>query len=186
MNVSNERRRRSRIRLLLVLAVFLVPALIAAVLSVMGWQPGTSGHGEPILPQRSFAKVEIRLADGNLYPWVAKTPQMTLVALPSKDCEVGCVQTLELLRNARIILNKNAGRLRLLYVGTPPTGDEARTVMPDWLVGTDVRGKLEGFRPMGHDTVSAILVESNGTALALYRAGFDPHGLSKDLQRILR
>lgn len=186
MTSVDERRRRNRIKLLLVLAVFLGPALIAAVLSVSGWQPGTRGHGEPIRPQRSFAGFEIRLADGSRYPWRAATPQMTLIALPGADCADKCLQTLQLMRNARIALNQNAGRLRLLYLGKPPRGVIAANVMKGWIVGTDVNGKLDGFRPMGHDAVSALLVESNGTALSLYRAGFDPRGLSKDLMRVVR
>lgn len=186
MTVVDERRRRSRIKFLLVLAVFLGPAVVAAVLGVIGWQPGTRGHGERIMPQRSFADIKIKLADGSEYPWRAATPQMTLIALPGADCADKCLQTLHLMRNARIVLNRNADRLRLLYVGKPPQGEVADNVMRDWMVGTDVNGKLDGFRPMGHDTVSAVLVESNGTALSLYRAGFDPRGLSKDLQRVIR
>jgi hypothetical protein len=34
--------------------------------------------------------------------------------------------------------------------------------------------------------VSALLVESNGTALSLYPVGFDPTGLRKDLQKVIR
>jgi hypothetical protein len=185
MVISEDQRRRSRIKLLLVIAVFLGPAVVAAVLSVTGWQPRTRGHGEPILPQRNFADATILLSNGSLYPWRAATPQMTLVALPSEDCATRCLHTLALMRNARIALNQNQRRLRLLYLGTPPTGAEAKAVMREWFIGSDVHGRLDGFRPMGRDTVSAILVESNGTALALYRAGFDPRGLSKDLQRVI-
>jgi len=31
-----------------------------------------------------------------------------------------------------------------------------------------------------------VLVESNATALAWYPAGFDPNGLRKDLQKVIR
>lgn len=183
MNSVDTIRRRNRVKMLLVAAVFLGPMVVAAVLGLFGWRPGTRGHGAPILPQRSFAGITVKLATGGAYPWRAQTPQMTLVALPGPHCARHCVRTLTLLRNARISLNRNAGRLRLLYLGTPP---HAAAVMHDWQVGDDVAGKLDGFRPMQRDTVAAILVESNGTALSLYRAGFDPRGLAKDLQRILR
>jgi hypothetical protein len=76
--------------------------------------------------------------------------------------------------------------LRLLFVGTPPAGEAGKSLSRDWIIGSDVSGKLDGFRPMTTDSVAAILVESNGTALSYYRAGFDPRGLSKDLQKVIR
>lgn len=175
----------SRIKLVLVAAVFLLPLMIAAGLSLSGWQPDTRSHGEPILPQRSFAGIDIRLADGVRYAWKDKQPRMTLVALPGSDCMDNCLRLLGLMRNARIALNQHADRLRLLYVGEPPHGARADTVMKAWQVGTDVGHALDTFRPRGPDSVAAVLVESNGTALTRYRAGFDPNGLSKDLQKVI-
>lgn len=186
MNESKPSVGLSRIKLVLVVAVFLVPLMIAAGLSLSGWQPGTRSHGEPILPQRSFAGIDIRLADGTQYPWRDSQPRMTLVALPGSDCMDNCVRLLGLMRNARIALNQNADRLRLLYVGQPPHAAGADAVMKAWQVGIDVDHKLGKFRPRGPDSVAAILVESNGTALTRYRAGFDPNGLSKDLQKVIR
>ncbi|GAB3023665.1 MULTISPECIES: hypothetical protein [Oleiagrimonas] len=181
-----DARKMSRIKLLLVASVFAAPLLVAMVLTLVGWQPGTSSHGAAIKPQRSFAKIDIRLADGKNYPWKDSEPRMTLLALPGSDCMDNCMRLLHLMSNARITLNKNADRLRLLYVGEPPHGPKAAAVMRDWQIGSDVGDKLASFRPRGPDSVAAILVESNGTALTLYRAGFDPNGLKKDLQKVIR
>jgi hypothetical protein len=87
---------------------------------------------------------------------------------------------------ARITLNRNAPRLRLLYVGTPP-GNAASSGMDNyWQLGEDRQGRLAAFRPATPDSVAALLVESDGTALSLYPAGFDPSGLRKDLQKVIR
>ncbi|MDA3913290.1 hypothetical protein [Oleiagrimonas sp.] len=185
MNDARSSVKLSRIKLLLVVAVFLLPVMIAAGLLLSGWTPGGSSHGQPILPQRSFAGIDIKLADGSSYPWKDSQPRMTLLALPGSDCMDNCVRLLHLMSNARIVLNQNADRLRLLYVGQPPHIPGADAVMKSWQVGTDVDHKLEKYRPLGPDSVAAILVESNGTALTLYRAGFDPNGLRKDLQKVI-
>jgi hypothetical protein len=58
--------------------------------------------------------------------------------------------------------------------------------MPDWKVGVDAAKAFEEFRPTQPDTVAAVLVESNATALSWYPAGFDPSGLRKDLQKVIR
>lgn len=166
--------------------VFAVPLLVALALSAFGWQPGTKSHGQPILPQRSFANIHVQMADGSSWAWRDTQPRMTLIALPGPGCARNCITTLALLRNARITLNDKQDRLRLLYLGTPPTDPKADLVMDSWKQGTDVADAFAAWRPHTADSVAALLVESNGTALLDFAAGFDPDGLKKDLQKVLR
>jgi hypothetical protein len=49
-----------------------------------------------------------------------------------------------------------------------------------------VDGKLAKFRPSTPDSLSVLLVESNGTALSYYPAGFDGPGLARDLQKVIK
>lgn len=186
MNSSRQIQKRNRLKLILVAAIFLVPMLIAVALGMAGWHPGTKSHGRPILPQRSFADVPVALAAGGQYAWRDTQPRMTLIALPGPGCARRCVRQLALMRNARITLNEKQDRLRLLYLGRPPQAPDAAAVMHAWTVGRDTTGKLERYRPHAVDSVSAVLVESNGTALTWYPARFDANGLSQDLHKVLR
>lgn len=176
-------RNRQRLQLILVFAVFAVPALVAVILGELGWQPGTKSFGEPILPQRSFVQVKVTLADGGQWPWRDSEPRMTLIALPGPNCAAHCTDMLRLVRNARITLGKNMDRLRLLYVGSRPTNGVSLT---DWKLGTDDADAFAAFRPAKPDTVAVLIAESNGTALLHYPPGFDPNGLRKDLQKVIR
>jgi hypothetical protein len=178
--------RKGRLKLLLVGFVFLAPILAAGVLTMTGWQPTGQGNGLPITPQRSLLDVRVDLAAGGQYIWRDSEPRLTLIALPGPQCAANCLKQLALMRNARITLNRNADRLRLLYLGAPPESPDAKAVMPDWQVGSDVARQLESYRPTDPDSVAAVFVESNGTALSLYPAGFDPSGLRKDLQKVIR
>lgn len=184
--MSMTGRNKRRLQLLGVVMVFAVPVLVAMVLNAVGWQPGTKSHGQPILPQRSFAKIHVQMADGSAWPWRDSKPRMTLIALPGPDCAKQCITTLALLRNARITLNDKQDRLRLLYLGTPPADPRAAVVMKSWRQGMDVDGAFSAWRPHSADSVAALLVESNGTALLDYPAGFNADGLKKDLQKVLR
>lgn len=184
-NVSTRNLRSSRIKLLLIMLVFLAPIIAAGLLTVSGWQPEGKGNGRPIVPQRSVTDVRVDV-DGKPWVWRASEPQLTLVALPGPGCAGQCLQTLALMRNARITLNQNADRLRLLLLGTPPTGPGADGVVRDWKLGSDTTDAFHEFRPTDPDSVSAVLVESNGTALSFYPAGFDPSGLRKDMQKVIR
>lgn len=181
--------RKSRLYLLLIAMVFAAPMIVAGLLTLGGWQPGAKGNGQPITPQRNFVaeKLQVKLADGSTYPWRDSEPRMSLVALAGPDCARHCLDALTAMAKARVMLSRNESRLRLLYLGALPQDAAARQAMASyWLAGKDVDGKLASFRPTTADSVSALLVESNGTALSFYPAGFDAAGLLRDLRKVIK
>lgn len=188
MTPSTSSQRASRLKMLLIFFIFLAPIIAAAFFNYIGYRPGTNGHGKPIAPQRNFVTegVQVRLEDGRQYPWRdAAEPKMTLVALAGPGCAARCLQELTKMAAAKVTLNRNLGRLRLLYVGIPPVDADHDGIRNYWQLGQVQGTGLDSFRPAGADTVSAVLVESNGTALAWYPAGFDPTGLRIDLQKVI-
>lgn len=180
--------RKSRLFLLLIGLVFAAPMIVAGLLTFSGWQPGAKGNGRPILPQRNFAQehVQLRLDNGQVWPWRDSQPRMTLIALAGPDCATRCLQALTGMAKARVMLNRNQSRLRLLYLGQPPVGSGGDGMRNYWQIGSDPDHRLAAFRPTAPDSVSAVLVESNGTALSLYPDGFDPSGLLRDLQKVIK
>ena len=176
--------RSGRLKLVLIMLVFLAPIVAAGILTLTGLQPQGKGNGQAIVPQRSFESVHVDVG-GKPWAWRDSEPRLTLVVLPGPAC-AECVKTLGLVRNARIVLNRNADRLRLLYLGPAPTASDAQAVMSDYSIGTESAGTFAPFRPATADSVAVVLVESNATALAWYPAGFDPNGLRKDLQKVIR
>ncbi|GFZ91328.1 hypothetical protein [Dyella caseinilytica] len=189
MNSSiSSNHRASRLKFLLVVFIFAAPVIAAALLNLSGWQPTGHGYGEPIMPQRNFDQehVQIRLANGQDWVWRDTSPRLTLIALAGPDCAAHCMEALTKMAAARITLNNNADRLRLLYVGQPPADAAANGMENYWSLGSDVNSSLATYRPAAPDSVSALLVESDGTALTRYPAGFDPSGLRKDLQKVIR
>jgi hypothetical protein len=188
-NVDPKALRRSRRYLLLIALVFAAPMIVAGLLNWSGWQPGVKGTGQPIQPQRNFVdeKLPVQLSDGRLYAWRDSEPRLTLVALAGPDCAARCFDVLTGLAKARLMLNRSQDRLRLLYLGAPPADASRRAAMQTyWSLGSDVDGKLAKYRPGTPDSVSALLVESNGTALAFYPAGFDGPGLLRDRKKVIK
>lgn len=180
--------RASRLKLLLIMLVFAAPIIVALVLTFAGWQPSGKANGQPVTPQRNFAaeQLPISLSNGDTWEWRAKEPQLTLVALAGPGCAKQCLDVLTKMAAARITLNRNAPRLRLLYVGRPPADAAASGMTVYWKLGQDPMGVLAPFTPTTPDSVTALLVESDGTALSFYPAGFDATGLRKDLQKVIR
>ena len=186
MNAPNpETVRRGRRQLILIAAVFLAPAIIAAAVGLTGWMPGTRGNGEQIAPQRNFLDVPLTLESGGRYEWRdPESPRFSLLALPGPTCAARCRQQLAMMRNARITMNENMQRVRLVFVGERTLAGDA--LDSDWQVARDDGGRLDEFRPGGADSLAAILVQSNGTALSLYRDGFNPTGLRKDMKKVVK
>lgn len=179
--------RKSRLYLVLIALVFAAPILVAGLLTFTGWQPVGKGNGQAITPQRNFVdeKIRVQLANGQAYAWRDSEPRMTLIALPGPACATQCLDDLTAMAKARVMLNRNQSRLRLLYLGQPPAGAGLAAMESFWQVGTDVDDKLAAYRSTLPDSVSAVLVESNGTALSLYPVGSDPAGLARDLQKVI-
>jgi hypothetical protein len=178
--------RRQRLKFLLVLSLFAAPVLVGIVLVAMGWMPGTKSYGLPILPQRNLASVPVHLQSGQPFAWRDRAFHWTLVALPGPDCEERCMRALDMMHRARITLNQHADQLRLLYLGPPPQGDQARMLMQPWSVGGTSSHAFDDLRPGRRDSLAAVLVMPDGVALTHYPAGFDANGLKKDLHKVIR
>lgn len=181
-----QSRNRKRLQLISIGGLFVLPVVIAAVLASSGWMPGTRSFGQGIVPQRSVENVVVQLADGSRIDWHDPDWRWSLVAIPGKHCAQACMAQLDLMHRARISLNQNSIRVRLIYLGAPPVGAQAAHVMPTWQVGTDVDHGFADWVPAVEDGVAAVLVKPDGVALTYYANGFDASGLRKDLYKVTK
>ncbi len=181
-----QTRNRKRAQLVMLFALFFAPMLVAVVLAFSGWVPGARSFGEGILPQRSVVDVPVELADGSRLEWRDPDWRWSLVALPGKQCGELCLKQLDQVHRARISLNQNSKRVRLVYLGAAPTGGDADVVMPAWTVGRDVEQRFAEWVPTGEDGLSVVMVKPDGTALTFYRDGFEASGMRKDLAKVTK
>jgi hypothetical protein len=179
-------RNRQRLQLLGVASLFAAPVIVGVALVLAGWMPGTKSYGLPILPQRNLAQTAVRLSDGTRFEWRDRAFRWTLIALPGPGCSARCSHALDMIHRVRITLNQNSDKLRLLYLGTPPAGAQTRELSRGWQVGASNAAELDGLRPQARDSLAAVLVMPDGAALTHYPPGFDPEGLKKDLQKVVR
>lgn len=178
-------RNRRRLQAGLIGAIFVIPVIIALVLTTGGWVPHARSYGQPIQPERDLASVPVQLADGQSFAWSNHDAVWTLVALPGPDCAERCLRQLDLAHRAQISLGEHADKLRLLYLGTPPEGASAEGFDKVWTLATTPSRGLAGLRADGRDSVSAVLVTPDGMALTHYAAHFSPEGLRQDLKKVV-
>ncbi|HET7930426.1 MAG TPA: hypothetical protein VFL63_03420 [Rhodanobacteraceae bacterium] len=180
-----EVRNRRRLQAALIVAIFVVPLVVALVLGSLGWIPNARSYGQPIQPERDLADVNVQLANGKAFAWTSHAAEWTLVALPGPDCSKSCLGTLDLLHRAQIALGRHADKLRLVYLGTPPAGEAAAGFDKVWTLASTDSHALDSLRASARDSVSAVLVTPSGQALTRYPAPIDPARLAGDLKRIM-
>lgn len=176
-------RNRRRLLAALIAAIFAAPVVVAMVLAMVGWTPHGRSYGQPIRPERDLADVPVRLADGQAFAWINHAAVWTLVALPGPDCAQHCLRQLDLAHRAQITLGKSSDKLRLLYVGAPPQDTAARGFAKVWMLAVTDSHVFDDLRAHARDSVSAVLVSPDGTALTRYAVNFDAEGLRQDLKK---
>lgn len=186
---------RQRLILLFIIACFAVP-LAAAWLLVGRWQPNSSiQHGELLNPARPLANLRFTTLDTPALDQMSIRAHWVLVYLyPAAECNAPCQTVLYNMRQARLALGKDMGRVKtLLLLDAPPNPTLYQWLTaehPAMMVGiADVVTRNELSSAFGSaDTAGEwiYLLDPLGNLLMRYSTAVDPRGILKDLQRLLR
>lgn len=190
MTLDNRTRRRNRILLLAIFAVFFGSLLLAGALRFSGWRPaGMKNHGELLQPPADLRALSPRLANGDGYAWnpVARTWRIALA--PPASCTGECDKLARDIETVRQLLGREAGRVDVLWLCAEPDCAPApasprmpslRLLQPDPALRTalprvdDVRG------------VPLYVIDPNGFVILRYAPGSDPGDLRADLAKLLK
>ena len=182
---STDVRRKNRRMLIGIVAVFVGPLLIAALLSWSGWRPvGSKAYGTLVDPPRDVSATIVGLANGEKFVWRNPQWQWTLLALPGTTCADKCRAALADVLRMRATLGRNAERLRVLYVGAPLSADALAQLVP-LQQGNDDPAVFAPWRAPGDDTLALALVDPNGLLMMAYPVGFDVGGVRRDLPKVI-
>jgi hypothetical protein len=178
---------RSRLILLLIVAMFFASFGIAAVLRFTGWEPASTRNiGELLHPPLDLTAAElIEEADAKLELANPEREWTALVRLPAQ-CDDACWQKLAMLPRVRAALGQHAPELRLRVLDAAIPAERRAGVAP--LTTVAVRAGLPAvMAPSAATTGPDVwLVDPHGYAVLYYAPGFDPSGLRKDLARLLK
>lgn len=185
-NPARAARNRNRWMLIGVVAVFVVPMLIAFALTIAGWQPqGTKAYGSLISPPRQVDAVPVTLSGGEKLLWRNPQWQWTLLALPGANCAQRCQSQLADLVRMRATLGRNAERVRLVYLG-PTLPADALTALAPLQAGSDDTNAFAELRAKNDDTLALALVDPGGYLMMRYSEGYDLGGVRRDLPKVVK
>jgi hypothetical protein len=199
MSRPDERQvRRSRIQLILIFALFLLPPLSAWV----AWKYlGTSGvesttnAGTLIAPARPLDLAGLRRPDGAPFVDADLHGRWTYVLFVPGECDERCEQQLYLTRQVRLSVSKDIPRVqRLAVFGQAPAAALAQELASDhadltWVVRDTAAGRLlDSFRGdgFGADGQQYFLIDPLGNLMMYYDLSVPAKGMMKDLQKLLK
>jgi hypothetical protein len=179
-------RMRNRIGMILILALFAAPLVTAYVLNALGWRPaGTRNYGELIEPPQDLTAARFVLADGKELAWKNEEWSWTVFAIPGPACAKQCLARIDELRRARLTLNQNAFRVRILVLDDAITPTDLSGLNPVE-AARDVDAKLASLRPAEADQVAVAFADPHGFLILRYAVGYDGNKLRKDLERVIK
>jgi cytochrome oxidase Cu insertion factor (SCO1/SenC/PrrC family) len=185
-------RPRGRRTLLLVAALFLVPLVIAFALYYGSqWRPGRStNHGRLISPARPLPAAEL-LGDGGAPAGSGLfRGKWTLLTVASGDCDEACRHTLYVIRQTRLALANEMGRVQRVLLATGACCDRAFLAAEHpGLVTLDASGAgartlLLEFPPADRSD-GIFVVDPLGNLMMRFDARDNPKGLLQDLKKLL-
>ncbi len=195
-DVDTEQHGSRRI-LLLILAVCLVPVLIAYALYFLkpDWLPsGQTNHGELMKPVQALPTLDLHDRQGAAVSNVAFKGHWNLVYLGGDHCDKQCAQRVLEITNIRALLRADQERLKVFYIAP----DEAALLHTTASLKPARIAQLQllsiGVKPPS-EQAAAVLARQPGSVLLIdplndwvlsYAPGATPMNMYLDLRHLLR
>ena len=187
-----------RIKMVLVLVVFLLPLGYAIYLKVTGWRPSqTTNYGSLVIPAIPLKDVRLTTVDGKAASLKDFEHHWLLVTFSGAPCNDACERNIYKMRQTRIAQGKHQMRVRRLLVLTGDPSTVSKDRFKDYPGMVVVTGPGKGIDDLGRQFVTAdgtaldgrnriYLVDPLGNLMMSYDADADASGIRKDLGRLLR
>lgn len=184
-SIDPVRRRRSRLMLVGVFALFTLPFLAAAVLHLSGWKPtDTRNRGELLSPMVQLEDLQLERADGTPYAWAPYDRRWQVAVVATPGCAQVCVELIDGLDKVWQLQGRRADRLDVLWFGAVPEGAVPFRRFVPMLPNAELAARLPGLATQGRP--NAYLVDPNGNVALRYGADFDVADLREDAARMLK
>jgi hypothetical protein len=180
-------RTRSRLVLLLLIALFAAPVVAAIVMHAIGWEPSeTRNNGELLQPPVDLRDLTLRRADGSVYEWEPRARRWRVVVMPTAECVAACVALIEGLDKVWQLQGRRADRLDVLWFGALPPNAVSFRRLVTMQQDASLQARLPQATTGEGATPAVYLVDPSGFLALRYAPGFDVAGLREDVSRLLK
>ncbi len=176
---------KSRLILLLIVAMFFSSFFIAWGLRFAGWTPaGHKNFGELIQPPKDLSQAKLFYADSKPYTWRPEEHLWRIVVVPSSDCDKTCTAMTDTLFRVWETQGRHAERVEVLWFGAVP--NDAKPFRKFYAMQPSA--ELAASLPVkaSAEALPVYVIDPDGYLVMVHRPGFDPSGLRKDIARFLK
>lgn len=198
---------RNRRQMWLLIGLFFAPLIAAFILyyGIDGWRPpGRTNHGDLIDPPRPLAEIALPIASSGASS-SAQGPAVSAATLRGKwtlfyvgdgQCDARCREALTLIRQTRLSLNDDLGRVQRVFISTGNCCDQTYlntehagliTVHGDSAEGANFLAAFPAYDGVPVATAGRIyLADPLGNLMMSYSPAAPPKGLLEDLKKLLK
>jgi hypothetical protein len=192
-----QARLSSRLTLLIVATMFLLPLVLAWLMITGVVQLGpmaTRNAGRLVQPPVPVAVEELRSELGaDPLPTAQLEGRWLLLYVLPRPCETACITVVTGLRQVHRATGRHQPRIRILLLGYGRDAAVLSDIYDSFVLVRDPTGDLtkslqtivEAQQPGADVAGSAFLVDPLGSVMLYYPAGSDLNGLKQDLQRLM-
>lgn len=192
--LENAEIKRNRRMLIILLIAFLAPVLLAWIISMnKSWHPNkTKNHGDLITPAQMLPDFGLHDAQGKPLTKKQLEGKWNVIYLGGEQCDSNCVHMLYNLRQVRLAQGPNIDRVQYLYLSTGSLPDkQVLAEHPDMIMMDGAKSELEKViqslrQAARKDTGSVCFVDPYGRIMMSYAGNFQPKGMIKDLELLLK
>lgn len=186
-----EQRRRDRLKLLAIVAVFVVPMLVAGILRFADIHPAASRQkGELLQPPTDLRTADLRITAGAAYAWRPVDRRWRILVAAPAVCVDDCIRTAGDVAKVWTALGRESHRVDVLWwcgaetCGWPAAAAHEKPQTLHLIAPHEARARLPGVA--GFDGVPVYVVDPNGFVVLHYAPGSDLGGLRSDLSKLLK
>ena len=194
-DTHDHNRKRNRIALLLIFALFFGTMLVAGLLRFSGWRPhGSKNFGEMLDPPGDLRALSPRLLDGGEYVWKSGERTWRIVVAPPAECGASCSKLAHDIDTVWQLFGKDADDVHVLWscatadckwpAGTPAPAT-LKLLQPDPRLRAGLP-RLDERVPGKEGNLPVYVVDPYGFVILRYPPGFDPAGLRADVAKLLK
>jgi hypothetical protein len=192
-SIDEARRRRSRIKLYLVMAICAAPVLASYYAYYFVRPEARSNYGELIDPQRPMPALHLQTVDGRPFDSASLRGKWVMLMVAGGDCAAACVDRLYHLRQVRLTTGKDRDRVQRVWL-IPDQAPLSTMLMREY-DGTDMlrADPRELAAWLAADPASAAtyadriyIVDPLGNLMMRFPVDADPNKTKRDLGKLLR
>jgi len=167
---AQRRTRSGRIKMLLLLALFVAPVAASYIAYYVIRPEGRTNYGTLIQPTRALPALPLATLDGRKVDAASLRGHWLLIAVGSGACDAACEKRLYMQRQLREMLGRERDRVRKIWLV-----DDDAPVRPELRAALDAAPPATVLR-VGHDALAAWLAPDDGHRLEEQLYVVDPMG----------